>query len=595
MDQYVKESRRDLVLTLAGGTGLCLLFIGIVVLGTRWTVTRPLGKLAERMRAFAEREKGPLTQADAVPSGDEVAWLGETFGTMVETIAHQANELRDANARLEQRVAERTEALHLLEEQYRVTMASLSVSVVRLGKDRTIRLANRTFCKLLRRRPEETIGQLLSAVLPVKGIDEFLATAQAVGKGPLERRVWEAEYVMAGGEPRALCLTASGIRRADDVILAIEDITERKRAEKALRESEERFRLIVHHVNDALFFLDMAGVVLWTNHQAEVVTGRPMNDLVGRPLMAVLSSQSKALAETRLAAVRRGEPVPTFVELEVIRPDGGSVWLEVSATTVKIGEDVVGRLLVARDLTDRRDMEQQLRQADKLAALGTLLGGLAHELNNPLFIVTGYTQLVSKKVKQGQYEGLGADLAAMHEAARRATAIVGRFLRVARVDGGPREPCQINDLVRQTLDLVANDCAIHQIIVRTNLQADLPLVLADASTLAQVFLNLITNATQAMVAAHGKGTLTVTTALVTDQSGAWVETRVADDGPGIAPEHHAQIFEPFFTTKPVGQGTGLGLSICYQSVTELGGTLSLKSVVGQSATFIVRLPVATKP
>ena len=111
MDQYVKESRRDLVLTLAGGAGLCLLIVGIVVLGTQQTVTRPLARLAERMRAFAGMEKGPLTQADAVPSGDEVARLDKTFGTMVETIAHQANELRDANARLEQQVMERTRVL----------------------------------------------------------------------------------------------------------------------------------------------------------------------------------------------------------------------------------------------------------------------------------------------------------------------------------------------------------------------------------------------------------------------------------------------------------------------------------------------------
>jgi signal transduction histidine kinase len=251
MEQYVQESRRDFLLTVAGGTGLCLLVVGVVVLGTRRVVTWPLVRLSEKMRAFVGREKGPLTQAGALPPGDEVARLDEAFETMRETIAYKENELLDANARLEQRVAERTEALQLLEEQYRVTMASLPVSVVRLGKDRTIRLANRTFYELLQRRPKETIGQPLSAVLPAKGIDEFLVTAHAVGKAPLERRVWETECVMAGGEPRVLRLTVSGIRRADDdddddddddIVLVIENFTERRQAEEALRQSEEQLR-----------------------------------------------------------------------------------------------------------------------------------------------------------------------------------------------------------------------------------------------------------------------------------------------------------------------------------------------------------------
>ncbi|TAJ25428.1 MAG: response regulator [Nitrospirae bacterium] len=483
-------------------------------------------------------------------------------------------------------------------EQYRATMASLPVSVVRLGKGLTIWFANRAFYDLVHQHPQESVGRPIGEVLPVKGLEEYLESALATCAGGGTATGRELECAMPTGERRVLRLTASGIRRDDyaaaDLILIIEDTTERKQAQEVLRESEERFRLIMRHANDALFYLDVTGVVLWASHQAEVVTGRPMNELVGRPLMAVLSSQSKALAETRLAAVRQGKPVPTLVELEVIRSDGSSMGLEVSGTSVKTGEDVVGRLLVARDLSERRNMEQQLRQADKLAALGTLLGGVAHELNNPLFAMSGYIELVDEKVKQGEYEGLADDLAAMHEATLRATAIVERFLRVSRGGSGSREPCQINDLVQQTLDLAANNCTIHQITAHTNLQADLPLVLADASALGQVFLNLITNATQAMVSAHGKGILTVTTALVTDQSGAWVETRVVDDGPGIAPAYHARIFEPFFTTKPVGQGTGLGLHICHHIVTEFGGTLSMESVVGQGATFIVRLPVANE-
>lgn len=377
-----------------------------------------------------------------------------------------------------------------------------------------------------------------------------------------------------------------------DIGIKIGQFVERQRAAESTRASEEQFRLIVSHVNDALFYLDAAGVVLWTNHQAEAVTGRPMNDLVGRPLMAALSFQSKALAEARLSAVRQGKSVPTLVEFEVIRPDGGSVWLEVSATTVKTGEDVVGRLLVARDRTERKQTEQQLRQAEKRASLGTLLDGIAHELNNPLFMISGYVQLAREEIKRGRYEGLDEELAGIQDAARRATEIMQRTLAVSRSTGGRGESCYLGRLLQQTLDLVANDLTIRQVQVCRRIPTDLPPVKADPNELTQVFLGLITNAREAMVSANGKGTLTVTAAVVSDVETRrrWIEVRIQDDGPGVPPELQARIFEPFFTVKPAGQSPGLGLSITHRIVSDSGGTLSLESVMGQGTTFIVRLP-----
>ncbi len=375
-----------------------------------------------------------------------------------------------------------------------------------------------------------------------------------------------------------------------DVGLRIGHFLERWRTEQALHESERKFRLIMDHANDALLYLDADGLVLWANRRAETLSGWPIRELVGRPLTEILAPASRTLVEQRLAAVRRKEPVAAMVELEVIRPDGSSVTLEANAASVRDGERTVGRLLVVRDLGERRQVEHHLRQAEKLAALGTLLGGIAHEINNPLFVMTGCAQLAAEKLKQGHADGLGEDLRQIREAAQRARTIVERFLLIARESSGNRVPCQVNTLIGQALDLVANDCAIHQIVVRRHLSAGLPTVLANGNDLTQVFLNLVTNAEQAMVAAHGKGTLTVTTASVDAQGGRWVEVRVADDGPGITPEHQARIFEPFFTTKPVGQGTGLGLAICHRTVTELGGTLRVDSTAGQGAAFIIRLP-----
>lgn len=237
-------------------------------------------------------------------------------------------------------------------------------------------------------------------------------------------------------------------------------------------------------------------------------------------------------------------------------------------------------------------LEKQLRQSEKMASLGTLLGGLAHELNNPLFAISGYAQILIEQVGRGEYEGLAHDLSAVRDASKRATAIVERFLGQARPASGARERCEVNAVVKRALDLVANDFSINQIRIETDLRPHLPPILADSQGLSEVLLNLFTNARHAMGQAHGAGTLTVATSCRTmGTSLGQAEIRVSDDGPGIPPEQLGQIFDPFYTTKAVGEGTGLGLFICHQIITELGGTLTCESQPGSGATFFVRLPV----
>lgn len=466
MDQYLQESRQDLALTVLVGTGLCLLVLGVVALGTRRTISRPLAQMADMIQQAETRGVGPTAKAAFNPGGDEVGHLTDLFKRLQEVIARQQAQLREVNVRLEQRVVERTKALQAMEEQYRVTMASLPVSVVRLGRDKTVQFANQMFYQTFSRSPADTIGRRLSEVFPADGLEEAF---RVVNPAELTTGEWEVECQMPAGKRQTFRVSARGVGRED---------------------CEE--------------------------------------------------------------------------------------------------EELV---MVIEDQTDRKRMELQLRQADKLAALGTLLGGVAHELNNPLFMINGNVQLAVGKIKRNLYEGLADHLAAIQEAAKRASAIVQRFLGVARSGGGRRDHCEVNGLIRQTLGLVANDLQIHQIDVRTDLQADLPPVSADQQELIQVFLNLFTNARQAMASANERGTLTVTTALDEDHGKPCVEVGVCDDGPGIPPEALSRIFEPFYTTKPVGEGTGLGLAICYRIVTDLGGTLHVESLVGQGTLFTVRLPV----
>lgn len=222
-----------------------------------------------------------------------------------------------------------------------------------------------------------------------------------------------------------------------------------------------------------------------------------------------------------------------------------------------------------------------------------MLDGVAHELNNPLFMISGYAQLASEKMKRGQPESLASDLDAICSAAERAAAIVQRSMAVARSATGARELCRVNELVQKTLEMMANDFLIHQVVAQTDLQPNLPPVMADPQDLTQMLLTLISNASHAMAAAHGHGTLSVATACVSRQSRPWVEIRLVDDGPGIPQDQLSRIFEPFFTTDPVAQRRGLGLAICHRVVTELGGTVTCESIVGKGVTFLASLPASS--
>ena len=240
--------------------------------------------------------------------------------------------------------------------------------------------------------------------------------------------------------------------------------------------------------------------------------------------------------------------------------------------------------------TKVRERTEQLRQAEKLATLGELIAGIAHELNNPLSAMVGHAQLL----KMGEKDPKTAARAdRILEAAQRATRIVRNFLTLVRQHAPEKTPVPVNDIITKTLDLLAYQLRVSDIALETALAPDLPVIAGDPHQLQQVILNLLHNAIQAMAATHRPGSLRVESALSPDR--ASIRVTVADDGPGIASEHLPRLFEPFFTTKPPGKGTGLGLAIAKGIVTEHAGTLTVKSAPGRGATFVVTLPVSVLP
>jgi signal transduction histidine kinase len=284
--------------------------------------------------------------------------------------------------------------------------------------------------------------------------------------------------------------------------------------------------------------------------------------------------------------------------LRLRRADGTLCWVELTAHAETLGDlskgDRTLRLeALVRDVSERkklddqsRDLYQQLVQAEKMAALGQTISGVAHELNNPLAtILTWSERLAQKPLEDGAHRGIEIIL---HEA-ERAAKIVRQLLTFARKRQSTRTMVDLNQVVRETLSLRAYEQRVTNITVIDALASGLPQVFADPHQLQQVLLNLVINAEQAMLSANGRGTIVVRT--WHDPSRETLALELNDDGPGVPTDVQAKIFDPFFTTKDVGKGTGLGLTVAYAIVQEHGGRIRVESTTGNGASFVVELPV----
>jgi signal transduction histidine kinase len=307
-----------------------------------------------------------------------------------------------------------------------------------------------------------------------------------------------------------------------------------------------------------------------------------------------IDPQARAAFINRLAS----DGAVTDYLLRLRRVDHSTVWVEVTAhadTASSDGSVRIGALV--RDVSERRKLEEQTRdlyhqllQAEKLAALGQTISGVAHELNNPLATILSWAERLSERsVDERTKRGLETILSESERAAR----IVRHLLTFARKRQSTRTMVDLNQVVRETLGLRSYEQRITNITIVEALASGLPQVFADAHQIQQVLLNLIINAEQAMLSAADRGTIVVRSWHDVERESVVLE--INDDGPGIADDVQAKIFDPFFTTKEVGKGTGLGLTVAYAIVQEHGGRIWLSSSSGSGASFYVELPVSDAP
>jgi len=357
------------------------------------------------------------------------------------------------------------------------------------------------------------------------------------------------------------------------------DVTERKQAEQAIRDSEERFRGLFEATFEAIV-IHADGIILDVNPAMEKLLGYPVSELIGRPVMNFVAPESR---DQVAAMIRTGASAP--YEARSLGKDGRIIDVDV------VGRDYTyrgrpARVTALRDITERKRAAEALRHADRLAALGTLIAGVAHELNNPLMALSGLAELLARNAKlPPTARELAADIL---EQSARCSRIVSDLLDFSRSRAVEHQPVQVNDLLKRCLALSRPDARFAGVEIIEEYDPAQPLTLADPYRLDQVFLNIIRNARDALQNAPGPRRFGIRT------SGTATELRIdfTDTGPGISdPE---RVFDPFYTTKGTEGGTGLGLSVSFGIIREHGGRITARNL-HPGARFTIHLPVRTPP
>ena len=387
----------------------------------------------------------------------------------------------------------------------------------------------------------------------------------------------------------AICVDSStGVMDAGRIVRyqgTLVDVTEKRAMERQLRRQEEFRRHLLESFPDLILVLDLKEQYTFVSARIRDLLGYGPEQLLGKKIEDVKDASPELVALCR--SVAAGEKTLASCEYTAQHEDGNWRTMRGTASPLIDAEgNRAGVIVSVRDLTVEKKLEQQIIQTERLAAMGQMIGGFAHELNNPLTSILGLTELLQEgETNETNLKQLGI----LSQQAKRAAEIVQNLQYFARPPAPGRSQVNLNELIQRTLHLQAYPLRKSNITVDFLAEPTLPAVMADPNQLMQVFLNLILNAEQAIREARDKGTLRIRVGRNPDL--VWAVFQ--DDGPGIAPDILPHIFDPFFTTKRPGRGTGLGLSICKTVLREHGGNIEAATAPDGGAVFTITLPVRT--
>ncbi len=387
---------------------------------------------------------------------------------------------------------------------------------------------------------------------------------------------------------RLICWNMSPIlkesQELEGVLLVGEDVTELKEREASLKKIDETLKNIFASVKEyALYVANLEGKITYYGMGSEVMFGWHKNEVIFKHL-SVLHTQedAKSMLPFIIDQVKSNGQYET--EIELVKKDGQRFPVSLTASQfIDPDGKLTGYIFMAKDFTEKKKLEYQVFQAEKLAAIGQLAAGMAHEINNPLFVIAGRLEMIlgQKRLASKMRETLGI----INAQTDRIRKLVDRLLKFARKAPPKLEALSVNEVIEGVLPLLAyHKLPAAKIEIERSLCKDLPAIKGDLNQLQEVFLNLLINAYQAMPQG---GRITIKT---TNSGNAFAEIQISDTGGGISEQHLKNIFMPFFSTKK--EGTGLGLSICYNIIKSHNGSIDIESQLDRGTTFTIKLPLA---
>jgi methyl-accepting chemotaxis protein len=589
----VARTKFFITLVALGTTALAII---LTVMLSR-VLTRPVMELTE---VTARMAGGDLTQKVRITTGDEIGTLATSFNRM-------ADQVRSYTRNLEEIVQARTQEIQEKEEKYRnlsnllnsVLESSTEYSIIATDINGVILEYNSGSGNLFGWAKEEVIGkmrigQTFSTNDRSRGFIQEIARkveVEGMTEYELERVRKDGTFFQAHAIVTALKDSAGKILGFLEIA---RDITEKLALEKELRETKDYLENIVHSSVDAIVTTDPKGRITFVNRAMEEMVRSPREEIIGFPIsqfylnglaearkiMAVLREKG-SLKNYETSMSRNGQLIPILTSASLLKDETGKI---------------IGTLGVFKDLTEKKKLEEELKktqahlfQAGKMRALGELVAGVAHELNNPLMAADTFLHVIRESLAEGDENRHRVEL--IQHCNERIAKIVNHLRDFSRQSKFEFRQMDVKEPIENALMITGQQLLNHNIRIIKEFQPDMPQIWGDANQLEQVFLNLISNAKDAMERAERKRELTITTALIRHNGWKDVEISVKDTGRGIPEEDVDKIFEPFFSTKEVGKGTGLGLSICYGIIEAHGGRIEVESKINEGTSFRVILPV----
>jgi len=496
------------------------------------------------------------------------------------------------------------EALRRNEALFQVTFDQAAVGINYASLDGRFLRVNPRYCEITGYSQEELLQLRFWDITFPDDRQTDRERTEKLMRGEEDNRSHRKRYIRKDGSvvwvQVAVSLLRSGSGEPLHFVAVVEDVTERMRAADALRQSEERFRCLVENAPEGIL-VERDLRILYVNSAAVALFGASSAaDLIGRTTPDLANPEDRAAIVERSALVMRQVAVPP-VERFFLRIDGKPFPVEVSAVPIEYDQQPAA-LVFLRNIAERkqveaekRRLEEQLLQAQKMESLGRLAGGVAHDFNNHLTVITGYCDMLLGQLRPG--DSMRGDLEEIRAAGRRAGALTQQLLAFSRKQMAERKPLQLNEVVSESGKMLGRLIG-EQTEITTSLDPALGLVVADRAQIVQVLMNLVINARDAMPS--GGRILIETASVDLDENaflpvkdavpGSYVLLSVADTGVGMSEETLQHIFEPFFTTKGLGIGTGLGLSTVYGTVRQSGGWIQVDSRPGEGSRFRIYLP-----